>query len=581
MKPSGVGSRRATWVVVPGLLVVAATLFWLLFGSRCAPGDGPVGSSVAYVQAPAPGGQRGNVPREDPSTSARRRATEDTREILVTDRTDRPIPGAEAHLVPCEARVVVEPEPPIGVSDSAGLIVVAGSRLRAAVTRCVLVRAAGYVPAAIEVSKVLDRSRTHLRLQRGHSLQVSCRTRQGEPIAGVRIALTRARAYVSGTLQVASKADRFLPGPPEGAPLYVGTSDEQGNVRISGVPAGGYILYAWHEEYAVVAGLDTTRLLRVPTTPTILTFQRLYGAVVRVEGDTVLWSRIRPASGPGAAPVLFGRTWAREHGPRVSKVADLMIPMAEHRRVLLDRYPGASVAVGVLSEGVSDAVEDPGNVALHAFLVHRGCVQADVPLRPLASIREPVVLRAPELAPVSVPTGTVSLSIVQPDGTLCDPPGLFLEPKSQTPCRGVFVPIRSGRAIDVPSGAYELYVPRYWTLGRVLPEVRLEVPAGGFLRKQVKLAQRLYRRRLRIRLPDGGRLPPSILTVVEPSGANRRVINWTGGPPHDELWLPEGRTRVSLDGLGFEILRLEHVIRSGDESDGEIEMVLRYAGRSH
>lgn len=429
----------------------------------------------------------------------------------------------------------------LGATDREGRLLVPRSLI---LGRTLTAQAAGYRTAEASVALENQDDEVVLRLHPGSTLVIQCRTQDGAPLRGVRIAASAApieRAWILTPPTTGS-----MPSGNAEVSLHEAESDALGRMTFSGLPKGRLFLSCRNAGHVVVDSVPKgfPRHEIVASTSTLdLTFDPVYCALGVLVDDTLL-------------------AWGAEYPAGLRLTPNLVDPLAllrEHWETRLGAVICAS-GVPVFSAGMYQA--PPDSLDVEMFTEKRGFTTARVPLRRLTEYE-----RGPQEIRLGGPTGSgsrVSIVIATPSGrTFAAHPYLTLRPLrgGRVTRMNVVLPERS--QFVLPRGEY-LVSSRLPFLRTALPKEPITVAADGPVIVPIPFEPapcRLVAHYSSGIAVDGGEL------VLEGDGRSVQYVA-THGLAASVFLLPCGQLKVKIVGQTGERAEVEVVIgKSSDVTD--------------
>jgi len=423
---------------VAGFVAVVIGVAGLLFFASRRVGDaqptvpGPGGDAVARseiaevpAEAVVPPAAESRVPLE-PLVGDER---------LVVDESGAAIEGASAYYLRHDGSL--EPGPALGVSDAAGRL-----RMRGAVQprwNEVVVLSDRHVPtrAADHVGDVT--------LQGAYDLAGLACDRAGNPVAGVKVVVSKARA-LRRRHDVALAAERGLlfdtkPTPDDArswlhGALFAATTGADGSFRISGLPRGTFRIDVSHDAKVIVDnGVGGSTSIDLPRAALHVVTDSPYRASIRIEGATLSTARM-----------LYPQ-WASPSASKSQSVGRL------RETLQLDNAWTGSRARYHVFPGVQGAPLDAS--ARFTLFFHDAPMRVvDVPVRPLEEENEMV------LAVASDGSQPVETEVVVRDATGAAIVGarvsLYRDRLFEGEHHGESYTCAHGERVRIPAGTYDV-----------------------------------------------------------------------------------------------------------------------------
>lgn len=468
--------------------------------------------------------------------------------VRIRDHLGAPVPGATVSLVSPHAQWVasVDRRRVGDPSDESGTIdlpleMIEEARIEAPDPSWrFVVEHADHLPAELPIAP----PEVVLVLDRAESLEVECVSEDGQPIAGVAVAVSRffefeaLRTAVMRTLQHGSAP---APGPlAADRAVCVGVSDAKGLLQLTGCAPGRHAWLAGHEAWVPVDASTTARAVEIP------------GDRLRIVLTELVAACIAPSDPESVLSINTDRSNADfDSGP-------------------FSRHGGFAAAIQLakpkLPTGFRVAVpsarlrRDEGLPELrYSVLFPSGWSHVTVPMRAIAGGVEPVPVTAPDGPDV---TGFLVIRVVgMPDRASTGAPLPVIEVLGDGTAGGTFHRVtRCGERLRLPAGDYQLLCENPW----IDADQPVHVSRGELTEVSLPALRELRPCRIELAGPMGAVVPAIDLWIGPRDARDRGLVlgSWIPGLEHEapergaDHWLPVGDILVAVKGRG--VAKAEH-----------------------
>lgn len=487
----------------------------------------------------------------------------ETSEISFRSATGEAIPGVAIWLEPKDRALLLRSEvDPLERVGDGGVLRVAVRRKEDLGSRQLVARAAGYLPADVTTAMTSAGAHTIV-LTPGATFRVRCVDVYGIPVVGARVALVGRYGSTldrQGIHLEDPNVSESSPGVDSGKAVYVETSGNGGIAPFLALPNDTLRLSAHKEDLVCVEGpvsvdVSTER-------EATIVFGALYAALVRVEGDLIVGSRIRAidAQGKPAKWTSPASSWKRDRAQK-----DLMA-----------RYPEGEVLV------VAPPTTDEVFVKFELLLEKSGLQERTVKATRLAEPPDITTFSASTLAAASDMSTEVTVRLVDGAGRAVPPfaPLICTFPsptssKGRIPGPGfldaINVRLTLGKKQRLPVGQYtvdsfsstvssRLRTKSFQVLPGEAQAIDLVID-GDWMPCRVKVVD------------EQGALTSTTLTLQMERGATE-FLSFDRGVR--ELWLPVGRGR--LKSMDPTFAAADRTFEVTERSDGSVQEIV-FEGR--
>lgn len=468
--------------------------------------------------------------------------------VRVLDRSGSPVPGACVSLVSPHAQWVVRDQrlrvgDPTDDSGSVDLPlgIIEKARIEAPDPSWrFVVEHAGHLPAELpiappEVVVVLDRA---------ESLEVTCVSENGEPVADVAVAISRFFEFEA--LRTAAMRTLQHGSPPAPGPLaadravWVGMSDADGLIQITGCAPGRHAWLAGHASWVPVDASTTTGAIEIP------------GDRLRIVLTELVAACIDPTDPESVLSINTDRAGGDLDSGALSRRGGFA---AAIQRAKPDLPAGFRVAVP------STRLRREGRVPelRYSVLFPSGWSHVTVPMHAIAKGLHPVPVTAPDGPDV---TGSLVIRVGgMPDQTSIGVPLPVIEVLGDGTTGGTFHRVtRCGERLRLPAGDYQLLCENPW----IDADQPVQIARGELTEVTLSALRELRPCTLEIAGPTAAVIPAIDLWIGPRDARDRGLTlrSWIPGLEHEapargaDQWLPVGELLVAVKGRG--IVKDEH-----------------------
>jgi len=368
----------------------------------------------------------------------------------------------------------------------------------------------GFLPKTLSSSNPT----TTVILNRGLSHRVKCLDLSGNPMEGVRIALSRF------ALPNQYDFESIPAGTDVRSAIYSTGTNARGIASFGALTPGGYFMGVHKPGYTVAR---THRgLLKIPGEDTSISMTRISGAAVKIVGDEIVkYAFVYHRHGDGHKPRLAFNSLARRD-------------LNAARDHLRGRFENCLIIAAATADRESTPV-----FSLTVLLRLRGPQTFEIQLEPLDALAIP---RTINVSAVPVPAEKPELVETQVD--VRDALGRLLDVRGALSSRpGEFYTFRGGERRLVPTGTYSVLLSEQGLLGSYEP-MRVDLSAAAASdRVMVRLASSLRQCKLQISDPWGDGCGKGWVDV-RTSRATRSLFL---DPINEQvIWLPVGSVSLSF-----------------------------------
>lgn len=523
--------------LVAAALLLAGLLVWhctrpTVAPSRVADQPGPAPSEPGPTVPPMPASQRPQLQDSARSAAPIR--------ILVESRDGRPLPGALLHDVSCEQRSHrVAQAPVLGRTDAEGCLTVARAQVQ---SKCVLALRPGYGPRSAEVPAAGDLVIT---LDAAGELRIACRTRDGQPVAGVAIAASE--GHIPALLDIGAEWSE-IPGGDRRTGLHFARTDGSGQALLPYLPRERLQLRLQHPDHVVVGGLPP-------------------GGVDLGAGNTALDVTLDPIFGVCAtAAGIREESWRLKAPKGAATPFESLVELDRRRRQILQQSGAAAETLCALWS--PEFTEDGGYARLPAEVPARVMTLSGAWVDTTLSVRPAVNLPFPEVVRLSpAPASSAALEIAVTAGGV-PVRGFPLVIHGDADRLGM--PLQGGSLVRLPAGDYVVRKGSA-VLGPDLIEQQCSLRAGEVMSLEFQLPRPYVPCRFDLRDEAGIRLTAATLRCS--FGESRASIMVAHGLEHRVFWLPAGAVALEIQAEACRPLQSEVTIGMTPDG-GPVELAL-------
>ncbi len=532
---------RTTLVCAAAMTIIG--LLWMLSGDP-APESG-AHSGLAHPEAPSVGTTRpvADAPHRQEHLADGLATVDGATLVVVRDPSGAPIVGADVRVVKSDATGASPRRLPVGTSgptarcDDRGV-----ATFLPTITpgHTLIASHASHAHAHHPVTAVKDR--IDITLQPAATLRISCRTRDGKPLSGVRVSASSRPLANPPT----DGETRLAPGPDPATAIHEAVSGGDGRAIVGGLLPGRVYVVLDHGTH-VAAGLLRKQPISVAAGSVDLeeSFDPIAGIHAAMSGDSIVtWNLRIPKS--------------IVHDPRVIRSLGALTESLQSNRGDTLCFLGARR----YDPKTGDYMPLPDNLRVTLLTDALGVVQAKV--RPqtgpnLYSVQE---IRLDTSRPAA-PTELVSVLLLHADGSqMLDTSMCTLLPED-VELVGLSIPLPR-LPVRLPLGSYTLRGHTAF-LDRALGSQRIHV-AAGVTQHAVTLTQPLVACRFLVNDDLGVEVDAADITIVH--GDAKESFSCDHGLPTRVYHLPPGELKIQVVARGCKPVSLTTNLTEGEATKG-------------